>query len=107
MNLEKKQKINALLVGLKNNSPNALEALYFEMSATLRFIALKYLKNEMDADDLVQDFWADIYKIADGFVFVQNGYQYLCKVMTRKAINRYNKIHHTKEIKLEFVDYCK
>lgn len=47
-----------------------MELLHEEISPTIRYIALKYLKNDFDADDLVQDFWADIYKIAAPFISV-------------------------------------
>ncbi len=105
MNKETKEAINGYINGIKNGDRECLELLHKEISPSLRHIALKYLKNNNDADDLVQDFWADIYKISLGFVFNRNGFNYLCKVMTNRAINRYRKIYHTKCSKVSYVDY--
>ncbi len=88
-----KELINQYLKGIKAGDNECLELLYSRISANLRHIALKYLKNADDADDLVQDFWADIYKTAKGFVFSQNGFSYLCNTMTWMAINRCKKLH--------------
>lgn len=71
----------------------------------MRYIALKYVRNDADADDLVQDFWADIYKIASGFFYMSNAFAFLCKVMTRRAINRYREMHSGREVSIDFVDY--
>ncbi len=100
-----KEEINEYINGIKTGDDHCLEMLYSTISANVRHIALKYLKNEFDADDLVQDFWADIHKISLGFIFNQNGFSYLCKVMTRRAINRYRQIHREKCQKIDFVDY--
>jgi len=107
MDEQAKSVINHCLSGIKNRDDKFIDLLYEVISPTIRFIAMKYLQNSFDSDDLVQDFWADIYKIADNFVFVQNGYMYLCKTMTRMALNRYCKLHHDRQIEVRFVDYHK
>lgn len=99
-----KQQIDECLIGIKKRQIGSVEQLYFLISPTIRYIALKYLKHEECADDLVQDFWADIFRIADKYYYLCNGFSYLCKIMTRKAINRYNKINKDKA-KVHFVDY--
>ncbi len=100
-----KDAINGYVNGVKTGDKVSLELLYSAVSSTIRHIALRYLKNEPDADDLVQDFWADIYKISLGFVFCQNAFSYLCKVITRRALNRYKKIHRERCQNIEYVDY--
>lgn len=105
MDKERIETINQYLLGVKNGDSFCLEQLYKEVGPTIRYIALKYLKCEADADDLVQDFWADIYKISGGFIFLQNGFSYLCKTMTRQAINRYKRIHRERVKYISFVDY--
>ena len=72
---------------------------------SIRFIALKYLKNEEDSEDLEQDFWANIYSIADRYTYISNGFSYLCKIMNNMAINRYKKLHGEKQHIVEVVDY--
>lgn len=107
MDIKKRNEITDCLKGVKNGDERALVSLYDLISPTLRFIALKYLRNETDAEDLEQDFWMHISKIAEKFSYFQNAYSYLCKVMTNMAINRYKKLHDGKEVCIEYVDYNK
>ena len=99
-----KQQIDKCLIEIKRRQTGSVEQLYFLISPTIRYIALKYLKNEEYADDLVQDFWADIFRIADKFYYCSNSFSYLCKVMTRKAINRSKQLNKER-VKIQFVDY--
>lgn len=105
MDKSKNEKINEALVGVKGGRAECVSALYREIAPTIRYIALKYLRNDSDADDLVQDFWADIYKIASGFSYATNGFAFVCKVMTRRAINRYRVLHNGREVDISYVDY--
>lgn len=107
MDVKKRNEITNCLKGVKNGDERALVSLYDLISPTLRFISLKYLRNETDAEDLEQDFWIHISKIAEKFSYFQNAYPYLCKVMTNMAINRYKKLHDGKEVCIEYVDYNK
>lgn len=107
MDIKKRNEITNCLKGVKNGDERALVSLYDLISPTLRFIALKYLRNETDAEDLEQDFWIHISKIAEKFSYFQNAYSYLCKVMTNMAINRYKRLHDGKEVSIEYVDYNK
>lgn len=105
MNKRKSEKINEALIGIKNGKAECVSELYAEIAPTMRYIALKYVRNDADADDLVQDFWADIYKISSGFFYMNNGFAFLCKVMTHRAINRYREMHSGREVSIDFVDY--
>lgn len=105
MDKERKEIINTYLIGAKSGDRQCLDKLYAEMSATIRHIALKYLQNEEDAKDLVQDFWADFYRIASGYVFSRNAFGYLCKVATRMAINRYKSLYKKRIKEIQWVDY--
>ena len=105
MEKERKDTINKYLLGVKAGDEHYLELLHEEISPTIRYIALKYLKNDFDADDLVQDFWADIYRIAAGFISIQNAFSYLAKIMTRMAINRYKSLTCQKQRVVRYVDY--
>jgi len=57
------KRINLYINKIKNGEDEFLEPLHNLIGPTLRHIALRYLKNNFDADDLVQDFWLDIHKI--------------------------------------------
>ncbi|MDE5601799.1 MAG: sigma-70 family RNA polymerase sigma factor [Clostridia bacterium] len=105
MEKQEKIEINNSLLAIKNRDNNAIVILRDLAGHSLWFIALKYLKKKEDAEDLFQDFWADIYDIADGFSYFKNGYSYICKVMTNRAINRYRQIHGEKEYVIEYVDF--
>lgn len=70
-----------------------------------RHIALRYLCNSHDADDLVQDFWADIYDIASKYRYNSNAYSYLCRTFTNMAINRAVKKGRDVNRTLNYVDY--
>lgn len=105
MEKEKRKIINKLLNEIKRGKEESIIPLYEIISPTLRYIALRYLKKEEDADDLVQDFWYDIKKYASNYIFKKNAYGYLCKIMNRIAINKYNKIHRETKKHIEFVDY--
>lgn len=93
MEIQTKKVINKCLIEIKNRNNKYVDILYYLVAHRLKYIAMRYLKNEEDVKDLEQDFWADIYKNADKFSYVDNGYSYLNKIMTNMAINRYNKLH--------------
>lgn len=104
MDNKTKKLIDKCLMGIKKRDIKSLEKLYDLVSPNIRYIALKYLKHEEDADDLVQDFWSDIFRTADKYYYFCNGFSYLCRIMTRKAINRYKKLNNDR-LKVHFVDY--
>ena len=81
MDKEKVERINDLIVGIKRGDDHCVYELHSIISPTIRYIALKYLRNEEDAQDMIQDFWADIDNICKFFLFSKNGFNYLCKVM--------------------------
>lgn len=105
MEQDKKQKINEYLLGVKMGDRASLTKLHCELSATIWHIAIKYLRSEQDADDLAQNFWSDIFDIAQGFIIPVNAYSYLCKIATRKAINRFHQLHRIENAKVSAVDY--
>lgn len=99
-----KKTINKCLVEIKKKNNRYIDILYYLIGHKLRCIALKYLRNEYDASDLVQDFWANIYEYADKFKYIENGYSYLCRIMTCMSINRYNQIHVQMKRAVEYTD---
>jgi len=89
---------------IKNGNDKYVDILYYLIAQRLRYIALRYLRNEEDVRDIVQDFWADIYENAKNFAYEENGYSYLCRIMTCMSINRYNKIHGERQKVVEFTE---
>ena len=105
MNQDKNKKINEYLLQIQRTRKiEYVESLYDLIAPTIRHIALKYMHDKLLADDLVQDFWADIYKISDGYILFGNAHAYLCKVSTNRAINRYKKLKLEKA-RVMYVDY--
>ena len=105
MDKQTKEEISDCILGVKKRDNESLNKLYHLIGHTIKYISLKYLKNEDDALDLEQDFWADIYTISDKYIYILNGFSYLCIVMTRMAINRYRKLHGEKLRVVHVVDY--
>ena len=102
---EKNTLINECLISIRDRAGTEyIERLYYLVCPSIRHIALKYLHDQHLADDLVQEFWADIYRIADGFKIFVNGKAYLCRVATNMAINKCRE-NGRKSVRVEYVDY--
>lgn len=85
-------KINDCIARIKNGELNAVSDLHTLLGNRIRFIALKYMKKTYDADDEVQNFWADIVKYCNKCKYLTNGFDYLttcfenqCKMRLRSA----------------------
>lgn len=107
MDNDRKQEINNYLCGVRSGDRESLSRLHKALSATVWHIAFKYLHNKDDADDLAQDFWLNIRKIANGFRLSKNAFAYLCQVVSRMAINRFHKLNKTERAEARFVDYSR
>lgn len=102
---DKQQRVNKLLAKIKRErSIDAIEELYDLVSPAIKHIALKYLRDVSLAEELTQDFWADIYHIADKFLPFGSGQAYLCKIAKNKAINYSIKIRGERA-HIVYVDY--
>lgn len=105
MDKDKLEIINNLICEVRVGNNESLSKLYDIMFSTIWYIALKYLKKQQDAQDVVQEFWKDIYRITSSFRIKKNGFSFLCKVMTNKTINAYKKIHKREKVEINYVDY--
>lgn len=102
---EKYKKINECLLHLqKHGTGEYVEALYDLIGPTIRHIGMKYLHDPDMTDDFVQDFWADIYNIADQYIFSFHAYGFLCKTATNRAIDRYRQLKG-ETARVCYVDY--
>ncbi len=101
MDEQTKRIINKCLMEIKHRNKKYIDILYYLVSNKLKYIAIRYLRNEEEVKGVEQDFWADIYKNAKNFKYADNGYSYLCRIMKCMSVNRYNQIqterHHTVE----------
>ncbi len=106
MDKQKLSVINSCIAGIKKRDENSVNMLYDLIASVIGYIAYKYLK-DVDAEDLIQDFWASIYDLADKFILMTNGYGYLCKTMNRMAINRRKKLYGDNVKTIHYVDYSR
>lgn len=105
MDLDRRRKITKYLLGIKRGDIECLNFLYDDIAKNVRHIALSYFPDENEADDFIQDFWADIGKIAQKFRFSKNGYGFLYKVLNRRALNRLKALKRERRRVNIFVDY--
>ena len=102
---DRNKKVNECLLRLqKYGTSEYVEALYDLIGPAIRHIGLKYLHDSDLADDFVQDFWADIYRISDRYIFSFNAYAFLCKAATNRAIDRYRSIRG-EAARISYVEY--
>ncbi len=100
-----KNAINKCLTEIRKGDRESVNTLYDLMAPYIRYIALQYIDNTFDADDLIQDFWRDIFKTAAKFVNIGNGYVYLCKIMKKRALAFRRKNVSRRKVALHYVDY--
>lgn len=104
MNDTSKQRIEQLVGKLKTKYDNVYVCeLHSLIASSVRYIALKYLHNVSDAEDLVQDFWLDIRRIVNFYHNNKNAFGYLCKTAQNMAINRCKKIQSCRKHEEKYV----
>ena len=100
--------INKCLKEIKKGERESVNTLYDLIAPYIRYIALQYTddNNIFDADDLVQDFWRDIFKIAAKFVAGRNGYAFLCGIMQKRARDFNRKHNNRSAVSLRYIDFA-
>lgn len=87
----RKQEIEHCLNKILEGDKNGVEVLYDLMQSKLYFLAFKYLHNEREVEDLLSDFWTNIYSIAKKYKYSLNANNYLNKVVINMALMRLRK----------------
>lgn len=87
----RKQEIEHCLNKILEGDNNGVEVLYDLMQSKLYFLAFKYLHNEQEVEDLLSDFWTNIYSIAKKYKYSLNACNYLNKVVINMALMRLRK----------------
>lgn len=106
MDASRKQRIERLVKDLKTKYDNDyVSELHSLIAASVRYIALKYLQNVSDAEDLVQDFWLNIKRIVDSYHHNRNAFGYLCKAVQNMAINRCKKIQNCRKHEEKYIKF--
>lgn len=105
MDRDTKEALNALLTRIKEGDEEAVSEMYDIIAPTVRYIALKHLSDAEEADDAVQDFWLGIRDYARGFRTRKNAFSYICKIVTRLAIDKYRQQNRRRTREVRYVDY--
>lgn len=87
----RKQEIEHCLNKILEGDKNGVEVLYDLMQSKLYFLAFKYLHNEREVENLLSDFWTNIYSIAKKYKYSLNAYNYLNTVVINMALMRLRK----------------
>ncbi len=105
MDKARKEEIARYLKGVKEGDRDSLDLLYYAISPYIRFIALKYIQNPTEVSDLIQDFWAEVPRLARSYIYTRSAYNYLCKCMRNMALNRCKRLGLEKQKYEEYVDF--
>lgn len=101
-----KKEINKCLASVRDYADmQSVCRLHSLTGGVFRHIALKYLGNSQDADDAVQDFWAEIFEIASKYRYNQNAFAYLCRTFTNMTLNVCAKRGRDINRHVNYVDY--
>lgn len=92
------EKINVCIQRIRaEDQNNAIIELHNLMGNHLHFIAYKYLKTDIEAEDVIQDFWADIRKYCNNYHYLRNGFNYLTKIFENLCKMKLRKINTTQK----------
>lgn len=81
MNWNTIEKINICIQKIKaGDHGDAIIKLHSLIGNHLHFIAYKYLKDTIEAEDVIQDFWMNICKYCSKCNYLRNGFNYLTKL---------------------------
>ncbi len=97
--------VNRCLLNIKAGRREYVDELHGLIGGALRHVALSILQNSDRADDVLQDFWADIYDIASKYRYTTSAFSYLKTCLRNKVINEYNSGKRKKEYEVHYVDY--
>ena len=88
--IETKKQVEQALNMILENDTKGLDILYNCMSKTMLFVAKSYIKDDLLAEDVVQDSFLDIVKNIKKYE-KNNGYGWICKIVKNNAINALKK----------------
>lgn len=76
-----KDKVNRILIKIKDGESGALDELYAATYNHLKLVALNYLVNNSDLDDVLNEAYYKSYKYIKSVNFNRDGYNWLCKIV--------------------------
>lgn len=88
-----RDEVNRLLQEIKRNKTNAYERLFMTTYIHLKLVALNYLSNSSDVDDVINEAFFRVFKYVHSADLEKDGYNWLCKIVQNTAYD-FNKRNH-------------
>ena len=85
--------VNRILQEIKGNKTNAYERLFMTTYAHLKLVALNYVSNSSDADDVINEAFLRVFQYVHSADSEKDGYNWLCKIVQNTAYG-FNKKNH-------------
>ena len=76
-----KDKVNRIIINIKKGQPEALKALHTATFNHLKIVALNYLADRNDIEDVLSEAYIKVYKYVNSANEDQDGYNWLCKIV--------------------------
>ncbi len=97
------ERINRIIRDIKLGKANAFEQLFMVTYNHLRIVALNYLSNPFDVDDVLSESYLKVFRYIQSVDLEKDSYNWLCKIVQNTAYD-YNKKHHI-EIDINKIEY--
>ena len=101
-NKHKNKLLDELIKDIKHNKENSFNQLYELTKKDVYFYALSIIKNDADAQYVVQSVYLNFYRTIDGYKFMNKPLAFLLTITRNECMMKYRK--YSKETELsEFV----
>ena len=94
-------KLGELIQSIKNGNVSAISEIYTLVGRAMKATALAYVRNKIDADDVVQDALVVIVKKSTLFRSNKNAYAWINTIVSNIAKNKIGYTKRRKEVSLE------
>ena len=99
-----KDKVNKLLLRIKNSDERSKSELFNFTYNHLKIVACKHLKNKSNADDAVTDAFMKLFKNIGSFDKDKDGYNWMCKIVQNCAYDINKKMPDYENIEENFIE---
>lgn len=83
--------VNKLLREIKRGNPESKGLLYETTYNHLKVIALSYVKNQQDMEDIISESFIRVFEYIETFRVEKDGYNWLCKIVQHCAYDWHKK----------------
>lgn len=100
MNEQTNIRVGELIEGIAEGKIEGLDELYLLMNRVMQAVAMSYLHNPSDAEDVMHDTFLIIVKKAKQFSYKKNGFAWINKILVNIAKNKLKKTKRYREVPL-------